>query len=159
IKISGDILPGEDMLKALELTLPFEEEVMRKVYGLSKRRRLKVFELFDIDREGALNLVSFTEMMLSLFQETDSTIDGSVLAFYQQREWRLIHHMRLGMIWYCLGQQPEFRDRQRRSRPLHIAQLRRTVEILSGETRTEEYFKHCWLLEKVDGMPIRQLIS
>jgi hypothetical protein len=103
-------LPGQDALQALGLTLPYEQKILRLIKELNFRERKNIFELFNIDREIALNLISFVEMMLSLYQETDSTIDGAVLAFYEQREWRLIHHMRLGAVWYCLGGQPEFRN-------------------------------------------------
>jgi len=75
---------------------------------LSVAQRRELFELFNTDREPALSLVGFIDMMLSLFQETDSYFDHSPLAFYQQREWRLIHHMRESAIWYCLGDSQAF---------------------------------------------------
>jgi hypothetical protein len=98
-------------------------------------------------------------MMLSLFQETDSTSDGSLHAFYQEREWRLVLHMRQGMRWYCLGEQPWFRNPLANARRREIRYLRDLVELVSGQPRDEAYFRNCWLLESVDGAPIRSYIA
>jgi len=156
IEVDGHALAGGDVLDALGLTLPFEEEVVGKIHRLSKKERSKVFELFNIDRESALSLVSFIEMMLGAFQETDSKSGAGTLAFYQQREWRLIHHMRAGMTWYCLGSQPPFRDPLAGERTTQILNLRQSLAEI--EPRSEEYFKHCWLLEKVDDLPVRNFL-
>jgi hypothetical protein len=155
----GSQLPGDDVLHALDLRLPFEDEIVRRVYALSDDDRRRVFDLFDIDRELALGLVSFTEMMLSLFQETDSSADAGVLAFYQQREWRLIHHMREGMLWYCLGEQPVFRNPFATMRRKEIERLKSIVNEVAASERSESYFKHCWLLEQVDGVHVNQFIA
>jgi hypothetical protein len=160
LNVSNEELPGDNILQALNLKLPFEGDIYRKLYDLSDVERKDIFELFNTDRERALTLVSCIEMMLSLYQETDSTIDGRALAFYQQREWRLIHHVRLGMIWYCLGDQPDFRNPHAKVRQAEIRRLRRiTHETSGGVPREEAYFKHCWLLEAVDSTPIGESIS
>jgi hypothetical protein len=159
LDIGGPPLPGEDILKALNLSLPFEAATEDRVRRLSIVERSRVFSLFNIDRDSALSLVSFIEMMFSLFQETDSSIDATILAFYQQREWRLIHHMREGTSWYCLGQQPLFRNPLARARAGEIAELRRLLETTSGQRRDESYFRACWLLETVDDEPIREFVT
>lgn len=160
VRIHGVTLPGRDVIDALGLTLPFEGQVSSRIKSLSYRNRLRIVELLDIDREVALNLVSFTEMMLSLFQETDSTIDGRILAFYQQREWRLIHHMRPGMVWYCLGHQPEFRNPLSNVRRGEIEAIRQALQSAAeGRDRSPDYFRHCWLLEAVDGSHVREYVS
>jgi hypothetical protein len=151
--------PGEDVLDALKLNLPFQEEVMDAVHKLSTSQRSDVFKLFDTDREMALNLVSFVDIMLSLFQETDSTKDGAILAFYQQREWRLVHHMREGMTWYCLGAQPHFRNPFAKLRQEQIRELRDDITRMTGKRQPVQYLDHCWLLESVDGIPVSDFIS
>jgi hypothetical protein len=143
----------------LGINLPFESEVTERVHRLHAKQRRKIFELFDIDREIALNLLSFTEMMLSLFQETDSSFDGQPFAFYQQREWRLIHHMREGMVWYSLGRHPQFRNPLARARQQQIERVRRSIERFSTLHSNDMYFRNCWLLESVDGFPIRDYIT
>ena len=153
------VYPSEDMIRALGLDLPFERQLADKVYRLSPQERSHLLQYFSTDRETGLSMVSFLEMMLSLFQETDSSIDGRALAFYQQREWRLIHHMRKGTVWYCLGEQPAFRDTHARGRAKQIAQLRTLLERAASRSLSEEYFRYCWLLESVDGSPIRDFIT
>ncbi len=151
--------PGEDMLAALKLDLPFQDDVMKAVRKMSISQRGELMKLFNTDREIALNLISFVDVMLSLFQETDSTIDGSVLAFYEQREWRLVHHMREGMVWYCLGNQPYFRDPYAELRRRQIYQLRSDLSHITGQQADNSYFDYCWLLESVDGVAIADFLS
>jgi hypothetical protein len=159
--VDGAELPSEAMLKALDIELPYQPAIMAKAYQLTATQRRELFELFNTDRESALGLIGFIDMMLSLFQETDSHVEGdhTPLAFYQQREWRLIHHMRRGARWYCLGRQPDFRDSLARDRSSAIRELKRVVNDLGGVPRTEAYFKSCWVLEEVDGAPLRGYIS
>ena len=159
IDIDGPPLPGDAVLTALNLTLPFEQAIEARVRQLPLAERRRLFTLFNIDRDYALNLVSFIEMMFSLFQETDSSIDGSALAFYQQREWRLIHHMRDGTSWYCLGDQPAFRNPLAPARSSQIAHLRRLLNASAPSPRDDAYFKSCWLLEEVDGSPVRAFLK
>src|SRR5205823_2000908 len=96
----GFRFPPPHVIRELELNLPFHAELVETLYGLNMSEKKKIVKLLNTDRESSLNLASFLEMMLNLFQETDSTIDDSVLAFYEQREWRLIHHMRAGLKWH-----------------------------------------------------------
>ncbi|HLG54459.1 MAG TPA: hypothetical protein VI485_03955 [Vicinamibacterales bacterium] len=156
LTVGGEQLPTDDMLKALDIGLPYQPDIIKKAYQLSVAQRRELFELFNTDREPALSLVGFIDMMLSLFQETDSYFDGTPLAFYQQREWRLIHHMRQGALWYCLGNQPVFRNPLARARLDAIRELRHD---LGGARRDDEYFSNCWVLEQIDGTPLREFIS
>lgn len=159
LAVGDELLPTDEMLNALGLGLPYQPEIIKKAYNLPVEQRREVFELFNTDREPALSLVGFIEMMLSLFQETDSYIDGTPLAFYQQREWRLIHHMRKGALWYCLGPQPVFRNPLARSKLAAIRELRQVVDDVGGVRRDDDYFSNCWVLEEIDGIPLRDFIS
>jgi hypothetical protein len=62
------------------------------------------------------------------------------------------------MIWYCLDEQPLFRNPHQTVRTKEIERVRGILEYVGGK-RDKEYFKNCWLLEEVDGVPIRQFIS
>lgn len=151
LEIGDYVLPSLDKLEALQLDLPYEPKAMARVRALSPCERRRIFELFDIDRPAALDLVDYLEMMFGLFQETDSTRDATPYAFYRQREWRLIHHERTGMQWYCLGSQPSFRNPLARDRLEQVNALRAH---LSRHRRPdpEGYFRGCWVLEEVDGL-------
>lgn len=157
----GFSLPGLDILKQLNLdNLPFETEAVDKTLQLTAFQRKKIFELFNTDRLNAFDMIGYVEMMFSLFQETDSSIDGASLAFYQQREWRLIHHMRHGMKWYCLGRQPAFKNPHLPAKINRILEIRKILKRVSGHNHlSEKYFSGCWLLEEVDGLPVKEYIS
>jgi hypothetical protein len=157
IDVGGIPLADMGMLRELNLDAPFEPAALARAIELDTSQRRAVFEIFDTDRESALGLVSFVEMMLSLFQETDSSRDATPFAFFQQREWRLIHHMREGMRWYCLGRQPAFRDRQAALRADEIKTLR--AQLLGRAARDEAFFRSCWVLEEVDGLHVRDYIT
>ena len=159
LPVGGQRLPAEEMLKALSIDLPYQPEILAKAYRLSETQRHELFQLFNTDRESALDLVGFIDMMLSLFQETDSFRDDSPLAFYQQREWRLIHHMRKGAMWYCLGPQPAFRNPLAPERSDAIRNLRNTIDTVGGRARNDEWFRSCWILESLDGTPLRDFVS
>ncbi len=159
ICVDGEEFVNADILSSFGLDLPFEPEVMAKLFSRSAKRRREMLELFSTDRESAVSLVGFIDMMLSLFQETDSTIDGEELAFYQQREWRLIHHMRLGAAWYCLGKQPKISNPLAEHRVSEIGYLRRLLERGNDHKRSDGYFSSCWVLEKVDGKRLSEYIS
>jgi hypothetical protein len=158
---AGDIqLPSGSMLQALHIELLYQPEIVSRVHQLSESQRRHVFDLFNTDREPALDLVGFIDMMLSLYQETDSYLPGgSPMEFYQQREWRLIHHMRQGAVWYCLGTQPHFRNPLAHARFDNIRTLRRLLNGARERGRSDEYFSNCWVLEQVDEVPIREFIS
>jgi hypothetical protein len=158
VEVNDDLLVNVNILKSLNLDLPFEPEIMKRILALSLESRTELLGFFSTDRESAVNLVGFIDMMLSLFQETDSTIDGEEHAFFQQREWRLIHHMRWGTIWYCLGDQPHIRNPLANAREREVAYLRNLLEKGAESSRSEAYFKHCWVLEEVDGKKISQYI-
>ena len=158
VRVGDDELVDARILKSLDLDLPFEPEIMKSIFALSLESRSDLLKFFSTDRESAVSLVGFIDMMLSLFQETDSTIDGEELAFYQQREWRLIHHMRWGTVWYCLGDQPSIRNPLANARESEIAYLRKLLERCAESRRSEGYFKHCWVLEEVDGKKISEYV-
>jgi hypothetical protein len=159
ICVDGEEFVNAGILSSLGLDLPFEPEVMAKIFSQPPERRRELLQLFSTDRESAVSLVGFIDMMLSLFQETDSTIDGEELAFYQQREWRLIHHMRLGASWYSLGEQPDIRNPLAKHRTTEIRYLRKSLEQGAGRKRSEGYFSSCWVLEQVDGRRLSDYIS
>ena len=150
LEIEEAFLPGADMLEALDLNLPFEPEVMARLRGMRPRQRREVLRLFETDREIALNLVGAIEVLLSLFQEADSSIDESFLSFFEQREWRIVHQMRIGTKWYCLGERPDFQNPLADDMWDSIRCLRALLEC-QGERRPEGYYENAWVLSQIDG--------
>jgi len=158
LEVSGGSMPPLEVIDSLGYDLPFERSIVAKVRALSAEQRMQIFQHFNIDRSPALHLVSYLEMMMGLFQETDSSLDGTPYAFYQQKEWRLIHHMRQGMSWYSLGPQPLFRDQLAPYRQEEVRRLRALLRSQFGP-RDESYFASCWVLEEVDGRLVSDYVS
>ncbi|MFG5379701.1 hypothetical protein [Yoonia sp. R2-816] len=155
----GYTFPNFEELASLEHDLPYDPALLDKVNRMRDNEKNDLFDLFDLDREPAFNLVGFIEMMLNLFQQTDSSLNEDILAFYQQREFRLIHHMRKGMVWYSLGSHPEFLNPLKEAKSSEIKDLRKLVSDSRTEATTERYFQRCWQLESVDGHHVRDFIE
>ncbi|MEP6018887.1 MAG: hypothetical protein ABJ251_10460 [Paracoccaceae bacterium] len=156
---NGYTFPSYKELISLEQDLPFDRALLDRILGMREDEKQHLFGLFDLDREPAFNLVGFVDMMLNLFQQTDSSFDDEILAFYQQREFRLIHHMRKGMEWYSLGSHPDFVNPHQKSKKREIKHLRKIISNFRSAKTTERYFKHCWQLEAVDGHQMRDYID
>ena len=62
-------------------------------------------------------------------------------------------------FWYRLGRQPAFRNPLARNRLDAIRDLRSVIDTLGGIRREDEYFSNCWVLEQIDGTPLREFIS
>lgn len=152
-----------EMLRPLMSVLRYEPKIDRKLQDLSPADAETVFEFFDTDRIAAWNLADIVTILLSLYQTTDSTFADAPLAFFQQREWRLVHHVRLGTEWYSLGDHEEYRD------PLmpkyedarseindHVSDVwqRRQKDPL----KYDWFRNHCWVIAKIDGKPFRDFV-
>lgn len=150
--------PEPSQLAELGYGLPFNRELIQRLKGLSKSEKLDLFSFFDLDRDPAFNLVGFVDMMLNLFQQSDSSLNDDIFAFFQQREFRLIHHMRKGSIWYSLGKHPEFLNPLFNEKYDEIKAICAGIEKVRGEKASEDYLKHCWLFESIDGRHSRNCI-
>ncbi len=139
--------------------LEYENETLERVRSLSCAERALFLSNLANDREGAAVLKSAVEIVLSLFQQTDSTEGTDLLAFFQQREWRLVHHNRENLKWFCLGQQPSFRSSIQKQREAEAEVIREMLNSNTNKSRSEEYYNHCWILESVDGEPIQSYIK
>lgn len=157
--IDGFELPSKSKLDLLRIDEFVPDKIAKSLIELPSDRREKIVRMFDTNRLPAFDLLSSIDMLLNLFQETDSSIDGTILAFFEQREWRLIHGARDGTVWYCLGDQPSFRNPHGSTRKDQIAYLQREIEMAAGRIRSSDYFKDCWVLESVDGKRIADYIK
>lgn len=71
-----------------------DDEVAAALNDVTSTNARKIFELFSVDRVRACDLHDFIQMLLGAHQTSDSSLGISPLEFYQQREWRVIFHMR-----------------------------------------------------------------
>ncbi len=158
IDVDGYVLPDKKILNLLEIDLPYEEKIMSNILKLRKRTRRYILDKFNTDREMALNLVGSVEVLLSLFQEADSSLDETYLAFFEQREWRIVHQMRPGTLWYCLGAKPDFQNPHAERMQREIQALRRLITRVLGP-RPKGYFDNTWVLAEIDGLPAAAYID
>ncbi|MCK1574070.1 hypothetical protein [Bradyrhizobium sp. 174] len=150
-------VPNYERLTEIGMVPKYEKDVFQRLTDLSTRDARMIFELFNTDRVAGWNLVDFLTMLLSLYQNADSTIDSEPLAFFHQREWRLIHHMREGLGWFSLGQNEYYADsnasRFRRSK----VAIRSFLKTRMG-TLDENKMRRFWVLAEVEGRPFRDLV-
>ncbi|MDA4844964.1 hypothetical protein [Hoeflea poritis] len=159
IKKDNYKFPEYSELKEIDFALKYNEDILEHITLMSNEKKKELFGLFNLDREPGFNLVGFVNMMLNLFQQTDSSINEDILAFFHQREFRLIHHMRQGAIWYSLGNHPEFLNPLASEKSDEISSLKDAIVLGRKRPPRDEYFQHCWLLESVDGWHIRNYID
>lgn len=121
----------------------------------------QICPLLDTQRMPIWNIVQHIEMLLSLFQVADSRSRNRPLAYFQQREWRIIQHNKIGLD--CdplLGIVPHHRGKLP-TRTLHTmskidALLERPyfARMLAAERPSDGP----WLLSACDGRPFRDFV-
>lgn len=152
-------LPTE-LLDEIDVGPKFEPLVEQRLRRLDQRSAAHLLEYFDTDRVAAWNIVDFVHLLLSLYQSADSTIDGTPLAFFNQREWRLVFHTRRGLEWIGVGTHPEYRDPAARRMHDRRQALRRFLASGAARRRADDaYLQGCWALHSVDGLHFRDFIS
>jgi len=138
-----------DMLEASGSELP----AAKMVSSLSKDTLDLLTEPFNFQRLPALYLLDHLEIVLTLFQSSDDLKAEVPLDYFQQREWRLVQHFRRSLYWYSLGDHADHKDENRLDRRQQRAELAGKIG------RNKEYLNACWVLESVDGILIRNLVS
>jgi hypothetical protein len=149
-----------EKLKSMGILVRYQNDIEALLAKLRQEDAAFVFRLFCTDRVPAWNLVDFVEIMLSLYQTTDSTIEDAPLAFFQQREWRLVHHMMEGLRWFALGNHPADRDPRAnyfRSAKEEIKNFLHSVSSQKGKDLTW-FLNHCWVLVGTEELHFRNFV-
>jgi hypothetical protein len=151
--------PGQ--LRSLGIHVKHQKDIELALSKIKRRHAAFIFQLLNTDRVPAWNLVDFIEILLSLYQTADSTIEDAPLAFFQQKEWRLVHHRMEGLRWVGLGNHPHYRD------PL-AKEYEATVEAMRGFIRSafneksqghlEWFLQNCWILLGTEEVHFRDFI-
>jgi hypothetical protein len=129
-------LPSRQKLKEIGITLNYESEIEKKIDGLTRNEACRIFDLFNSDRVVTWSIHDFVTMLLSFYQTVDSTAASEPLAFFNQREWRLIHHFRPGLLWFNLSMTPKI--------------LNPVEEIfLQSKLSIREFLKELWQVEQL----------
>lgn len=150
----------EERASSQELGFTVDKAGVRaRLSRLSSSDAASVFDLFDVDKRTSWQIVDKIDFILGLFQNTDSFIEDSPLAFYEQREWRLPYMSQMNLGWYSLGKHPRGRDPDRRHNNRGARRVRALLESAKGRPLTEEEAKATWVLFEVDKAPFATLIS
>jgi hypothetical protein len=153
--------PPPEVLAHLGIRVRHQDEIEAELETLGEKSAEYIFKLFNTDRVPAWNLFDFIEIMLSLYQTTDSTLEDAPLAFFQQREWRLIHHNTMGLKWVGLG---EHTQRRNPLAPLFrndIEKLRSYIRqnlAWMDESKLKTFFDHCWVLSGTEDRHFRDFV-
>lgn len=153
--------PAPEVLKSLGIQVRYESEIEAEIAKIKAKDASFIFRLFNTDRVPAWNLVDFVEIMLSLYQTTDSTIEDAPLAFFQQKEWRLVHHMMEGLRWFGLGDHPAYRNPLAKNFSSAINEIEVFVRKTSPQKKEEHltwFFNNCWILIGTADLHFRDFV-
>ena len=139
------------------IDITYEDDVRALIGRLPHGKARELFGYFDTDRVASWNIVDFLHLLLSLFQTVDAR-DGTALAHFQQREWRLIYHSRAAAQWFSLGDNLDAVDPLRHCFRLAREELCRTLNDANGCARSPEYLARCWVLNGVEEARFRDFV-
>ena len=111
-------------LASIGYTLDDEPGISGKISHTTKQFARSVVDLLDTDRVASWSLVDWIDTMLDFFQTADSGSSRGSLAYYQQREWRIVRLYGPHVRCYSLGED-HYHSRQGRM-PVEEKQLFRT---------------------------------
>ncbi|MGF2033732.1 MAG: hypothetical protein RMZ43_000115 [Nostoc sp. CmiVER01] len=73
------------------------KSVIEAASHLNKNLAKQIYPLFDTERVPIWNIIEHIELLLSLFQVADSLKRDRPLAYFQQKEWRIIQYNKQGL--------------------------------------------------------------
>lgn len=166
---NAPVMPSVEDLQSMDIRVRHQKDIEAELARLSMKDASFVFRLLNTDRVSAWNLVDFVEIMLSLYQTTDSTIEDAPLAFFHQREWRLVHHMMDGLVWFGLGNHfggrdpfaQHFRDEKHKISEWVkkiFSQRLKEIEKEKKEKYIEWVFNHSWVLTGTQELHFRDFV-
>ncbi|PDT60519.1 hypothetical protein CO678_15925 [Bradyrhizobium diazoefficiens] len=136
-----------------------DQRVEGAIRGLVPRKAEAILPLFDVDRRSSWQIVDKINYILGLFQNTDSSVEHSPLAFYEQREWRLPYNSQTNLGWYSLGNHPTIRDPQKSENIRAAGVVLKMIERMKGRSLTESERDSTWVLFEVDRLPFASIIE
>jgi hypothetical protein len=152
--------PPPEKLRSMGIHVRYQSEIEAELAKLKARDAALIFRLFNTDRVPAWNLVDFIEIMLSLYQTTDSTLENAPLAFFHEKEWRLVHHMMTGLIWFGLDKHPARRNPWATEFESDIRNIRNFIRRATqkNEDHLTWFLSHCWVLAGTEQLHFRDFV-
>ena len=142
-----------------EYGLTFEDEPgVGSIGGVNRRKARCLTKLLDTDRVPAWNLAEWIELILSMFQTADSSERGRHLAYYDQREWRIIQLYGEGLVCHSLTRR-ELDALRDPKRVLILQKARAELSALLQRFRVGVEPEDCFLLLGTSRNPFRDFVS
>jgi len=157
----NDTFPSPEVLAKRKISVKHQPDIEAMLNTLNPTAAGYIFELFNTDRVSAWNLYDFLNIILSLYQTTDSTKENAPLAFFQQREWRLVHHKTMGLKWLGLGNHEPARNPRAVKYPEQIESLRhavRTGRTWENEEHLQAFLQNCWVFSGTKDRQFRDFV-
>ena len=142
------------------VNIHYEKTIEKLLEKVSREEARLIFRYFSTDRVPMWNLVESIDILLSLFQSVHSRSRNRPLAYYEQREWRLIHHNSKSNTAYSLGDsswvdRPDDFEIRKKKKVVH--ELIRPMIDCSPHLKLN--ISRSWVLESVNNRHFRDYIS
>lgn len=151
------IYPNAERLREMGILIRHQPEIEQELAKLEAKDADLILRIFDTDRVPAWNFVDFIQMLLSLYQTADSTIADAPLAFFRQKEWRIIHHKTEHLAWFGLGQHKSYRNPLALKYCDAINELRDFIRTGRNDP-SEWYLDQCWVLARSGDRHFRDFV-
>ena len=149
-----------EQLRIFGLVLDDEVNIKAELDALQQSEARRVSRLLNTDRVPAWNLAEWIEIILSMFQTADSGERRRHLAYYAQREWRIVQFLAEGTKCFPLREEywPFLVSSPAGSWTV-LANARREIEQAMRGRKSSFDLDECYLLMGAGGRPFREFIS
>lgn len=156
-------IPERDTLDAAALDavgylLEGDPVVEKRIGKVSASAARAAVDLLDTDRLPAWNLVDWIDATLDLFQTADSRTTLGSLAYYQQREWRIVRLFAPHLRCYRLSSDHTLDGIAAMDRADQI-QLRERLQYLNRDFFTDERLDDSAILIGTDRKPFFDFVQ
>lgn len=149
-----------EQLREMCQTLDGEpDSVIEAASRLNENLARQIYPLFDTNRGPIWNIIQHIELLLNLFQVADSHQRNRHLAYFQQKEWRIIQHNTQGLNCEPLFGRKYSRDSNRKIKNLcsYWDEINNLLRI--HRFRTREFANDFWLLMNCNRFNFRDFIK
>lgn len=129
------------------------EPVVQAALSLNYDLARKIYPLFDTNRVPIANIVEHIELFLNFFQVADSHTRNRSLAYFQQKEWRIVQHNKEGLTCEPIfGTWPSLASNRRELNQLCLYWDRINNLLRDHGLNTRKMNENYWLLINLHGL-------
>lgn len=135
-----------------------EPVVEKRIAEVGTQAARAAVDLLDTDRVPAWNLVDWINILLKFFQTADSHATSGSLAYYQQKEWRIVQLFGPHVQCYRLGSDRTL-DGEYAISDSDWRQLRERLQYLNSDFFTDDRLEGSALLTGTEDEPFFDFIE